>query len=106
KRNAGSIDRSLPEVPKELLDQFITGPMTAESLDAVMRKFKKAFLERALGAEMSHHLGYEPGAEKPAGTENYRNGSSAKTVLTDEGPLRIEVPRDRHGDFEPQIIGK
>jgi len=80
--------------------------MTAESLDAVMRKFKKAFLERALGAEMSHHLGYEPGAEKPAGTENYRNGSSAKTVLTDEGPLRIEVPRDRHGEFEPQIIGK
>jgi transposase-like protein len=106
KKNAGSIDLSLPEVPKELLDQFITGPMTAESLDAVMRKFKKAFLERALGAEMSHHLGYEPGAEKPPGTENYRNGSSAKTVLTDEGPLRIEVPRDRHGEFEPQIIGK
>ena len=106
KSNNGSIDQSLPDVPKELLDQFITGPMTAESLDAVMRKFKKAFLERALGAEMSHHLGYEPGAQRPAGTENHRNGSSAKTVLTDEGPLRIEVPRDRHGDFEPQIIGK
>lgn len=106
KRNDGSIDPTLPEVPRELLDQFITGPMTAESLDAVMRKFKKAFLERALGAEMTHHLGYESGTEKPAGSSNHRNGSSAKTVLTDEGPLRIEVPRDRHGEFDPQIIGK
>lgn len=106
KRNDGSIDPTLPEVPRELLDQFITGPMTAESLDAVMRKFKKAFLERALGAEMTHHLGYESGTEKPAGSSNHRNGSSAKTILTDEGPLRIEVPRDRHGEFDPQIIGK
>jgi len=106
KKNDGSIDPTLPEVPRELLDQFITGPMTAKSLDAVMRKFKKAFLERALGAEMTHHLGYEAGAEKPAGSSNHRNGSSAKTILTDEGPLRIEIPRDRHGDFEPQIVGK
>lgn len=106
KNGDGSIDPTLPEVPRELLDQFITGPMTAESLDAVMRKFKKAFLERALSAEMTHHLGYEAGAEKPLGSSNHRNGSSAKTILTDEGPLRIEVPRDRHGDFEPQIVGK
>lgn len=106
KKDDGSIDPTLPEVPKELLDQFITGPMTAQSLDAVMRKFKKAFLERALGAEMAHHLGYEAGAEKPAGSTNHRNGSSRKTILTDEGPLRIEIPRDRHGDFEPQIVGK
>jgi putative transposase len=106
KKKDGSIDPTLPEVPRELLDQFITGPMTAESLDAVMRKFKKAFLERSLSAEMTHHLGYEAGAEKPAGSSNHRNGSSAKTILTDEGPLRIEIPRDRHGDFEPQIVGK
>ena len=106
KKKDGSVDPTIPEVPRELLDQFITGPMTAESLDAVMRKFKKAFLERALSAEMTHHLGYEAGAEKPAGSSNHRNGSSAKTILTDEGPLRIEIPRDRHGDFEPQIVGK
>jgi putative transposase len=80
--------------------------MTAQSVDAVMRKFKKAILERALGAEMTHHLGYAPGDDKPAGMANHRNGSSGKTVLTDEGPLRIEVPRDRHGAFEPQIVGK
>jgi putative transposase len=106
KKNDGAVDPTLPEIPADLLDQFVTGPMTAESVDAVMRKFKKAILERALGAEMTHHLGYEPGADKPAGLSNHRNGSSGKTVLTDDGPLRIDVPRDRHGAFEPQIIGK
>jgi putative transposase len=71
-----------------------------------MRQFKKAIIERALGAEMTHHLGYESGAEKPEGVANHRNGSSGKTVLTDDGPLRIDVPRDRKGAFEPQLIGK
>ena len=55
---------------------------------------------------MSHHLGYPPGAVKPEQRTNHRNGSSGKTVLTDEGPLRIDVPRDRDGSFEPQLIGK
>ena len=96
----------LPEIPKEFLDQVITGPMTQEGIDAVMKKFKKAFIERALGAEMSHHLGYAPGAAKPEELANHRNGSSGKTVLTDDGPLRIEVPRDRKGSFESQLIGK
>ena len=107
KKNDGSVDPNLPEIPSELLDQLVTGPMTAESVEAVMRKFKKAIIERALGAEMTHHLGYAFGGQKPAGsTTNHRNGSSGKTVLTDDGPLRIEVPRDRHGAFEPQIVGK
>jgi putative transposase len=106
KKNDGSVDPTVPEIPAELLDQFVTGPMTAESVEAVMRKFKKAILERALGAEMTHHLGYGPGGEKPAGSANHRNGSSGKTVLTDDGPLHIEVPRDRQGAFEPQIVGK
>ena len=107
KKIDGSVDPNLPEIPSELLDQLVTGPMTAESVEAVMRKFKKAIIERALGAEMTHHLGYAFGGQKPAGsTTNHRNGSSGKTVLTDDGPLRIEVPRDRHGAFEPQIVGK
>ena len=55
---------------------------------------------------MSHHLGYPAGAEKPESATNHRNGKSGKTVLTDEGPLRIEVPRDREGEFEPKLIGK
>lgn len=99
-------DAGLPDIPKELLDQFVSGPMTAEAVDAVMRKFKKAVIERALGAEMTHHLGYQPGAAKPAKSSNHRNGKSGKTVLTDEGALRIDIPRDRAGTFEPQLIGK
>lgn len=54
---------------------------------------------------MSQHLGYAPGQVKPEGGANHRNGKSAKTVLTDTGALGIEVSRDRHGSFEPQLIG-
>ena len=96
----------LPTIPKELIDQFVTGPMSAEAVQAASMAFKKALIERALGGELSHHLGYPPGAAKPGDVANHRNGASAKTVLTDEGPLRIEVPRDRDGSFEPLLIPK
>lgn len=96
----------LPEIPEEFLDRYVTGPMTAEGIEAVMKKFKKAFIERALGAEMSHHLGYPAGGTRPEEATNHRNGKSGKTLLTDDGPLRIAVPRDREGTFEPQLIGK
>ena len=95
-----------PQIPSELLDQLVTGPMTAGQVQGLFDQFKKALLERALGAEMSHHLGYAPGQAKPEGVGNQRNGKSAKTVLTDTGALRIDVPRDRQASFEPQIIGK
>jgi len=98
---------ALPSIPKELIDQFVTGPMTGDAVNAATVAFKKALIERALGAEMSHHLGYPSGASKPeASAANQRNGRSAKTVLTDDGPLRIEVPRDRAGSFEPVLIPK
>ena len=80
--------------------------MTPAQLEDVFQRFKKAFIERALGAELSQHLGYATGQAKPADASNHRNGKSAKTVLTDSGPLAIEVPRDRMGTFEPQLIGK
>ena len=86
---------ALPKIPKELLDQFVQGPMTAEAIQDVAMAFKKALIERALGGELSHHLGYAPGGDKPATADNHRNGSTGKTVLTEDGPLRIEVPRDR-----------
>jgi transposase-like protein len=63
-------------------------------------------VERCLGPELSHHLGYVPGAEKPEEASNHRNGTSAKTVLTEDGPLRIDIPRDREGSFEPVLIPK
>lgn len=97
---------ALPSIPKEILDQFGNGPMTAEAINAASMAFKKALIERALGAELSHHLGYPPGAAKPQETPNQRNGKSGKTVLTEGGPLQIDVPRDREGSFEPILIPK
>jgi putative transposase len=97
---------ALPKIPEGIVDQLVTGPMSAQELNSVTMALKKALVERALGAELSHHLGYSPGAERPAAASNHRNGTSAKTVLTDDGPLRIEVPRDRQGSFEPLLIGK
>lgn len=68
--------------------------------------FRRVFIERALGGELSHHLGYPPGAPKPDSESNQRNGSSAKMVLTEEGPLRLDILRDRDGSFEPTLIPK
>src|SRR5574338_1330592 len=85
----------MPHVPKELIDQFVTGPMTAEAVQDISMAFKKALIERALGAELSHHLGYPPGADKPDDAGNHRNGATGKTVLTEDGPLRIDIPRER-----------
>lgn len=107
-KNAAIAERSaaLPKIPQELLDQFVQGPTTAESIQDVTMALKKALIERALGGELSHHLGYLPGGDKPAEAGNHRNGSTGKTVLTEDGPLRIEVPRDRQGSFEPLLIPK
>jgi putative transposase len=106
-RKPKSSDAPLAPVPSEILDQFVRqGPMTPDELDAAVRRFKKAIIERALGGELTHHLGYPPGGEKPDDTPNHRTGTSGKTVLTDDGPLSIEVPRDRAGTFEPQLIAK
>jgi putative transposase len=97
----------LAPVPAELLDQFVRqGPLSPEELEAAVRRFKKAIIERALGGELTHHLGYPPGGTRPDEMTNHRNGTSGKTVLTDDGPLPIEVPRDREGTFEPRLIGK
>ena len=100
-------DAPLAPVPAEILDQFVReGPITPEELDAAVRRFKKAIIERALGGELTHHLGYPPGGTKPADTGNHRNGTGSTTVLTDDGPLPIDIPRDREGTFEPRLIAK
>ncbi|MDN7555998.1 IS256 family transposase [Burkholderia vietnamiensis] len=96
----------MPELPKELLDQLVKGPMTPAEVQDLMLAFNKAVIERAMGAEMNLHLGYRPGQSKPPGQANERNGASGKTVITDRGPVRVEVPRDRDGSFEPILIPK
>jgi transposase-like protein len=80
--------------------------MSQADVDAIMRRFKKAMVERMLGGEMTHHLGYPPGGTKPTATRNHRNGTTGKTVLTDDGALDLAIPRDRDGTFEPQLIPK
>jgi putative transposase len=106
---AKKLDRTvakLPSIPKELVAQFLTGPMTGEAINAAGIAFKQALIEASLNAELTHHLGYAPGAEKPEAVSNHRNGATAKTVLTGDGKMRIETPRDRDGSFEPLLLPK
>ncbi len=96
-------------IKPEHLDELLAGYEKPEDLlgeDGLFKQLKKALLERALGAELTHHLGYEKGDPAGRGTGNNRNGTSAKTVLTEDGSVEIDVPRDRNGSFEPQIVPK
>ncbi|HHX0912370.1 TPA: IS256 family transposase [Pseudomonas aeruginosa] len=105
-RKPRSQPAALPAIPSELLESFGNGPMTAEAINAASLAFKKALIERALAGEMNHHLGYPVGAAKPEAVSNQRNGKGSKTVLTEDGPIRIDVPRDREGSFDPLLIPK
>ena len=79
----------------------LTGP------DGLLKQLTKTVLETALNEEMTEHLGYEKHDPAGVGTGNIRNGTRAKTVLTDTtGPVELEVPRDRAATFEPQIVKK
>ena len=88
----------------ELLDQLLAGRDPKAILDSggLIGDLKKALAERMLSAEMDVHLE----SEAAAGLSNHRNGSSAKTVLTPEGPMELSIPRDRHGRFDPALIAK
>ena len=69
KRKSLTPEAPLAPVPSEILDQFVgQGPLTPEELDAAVRRFKKAIIERALGGELTHHLGYPAGGAKPDDT--------------------------------------
>ena len=79
----------------------LTGP------DGLLKQLTKTVLETALNEELTGHLGYEKHDPAGVGAGNIRNGTRSKTVLTDNaGPVDIEVPRDRAGTFEPQIVRK
>lgn len=96
-------------IKPEVLDELLAGVSSPEDLmgDAgLFRQLKKALMERALGAELTHHLGYEKGDPAGRGSGNSRNGHSAKTVLTEDGELDLSVPRDRAGTFEPRLVAK
>ena len=97
------------KITPELLDQLLDGYSKPEDLtgeDGLFKRLKKALIERALGAELTEHLGYEKGDPAGRRSGNSRNGGSAKTLLSDDGEIEISVPRDRVGSFEPQLIAK
>ena len=92
-------------IRKELLDELLAGYEKPEDLtgpEGLLKQLTGALVERALSAELTDHLGHEPGAPSTSG--NARNGTSPKTLTTDQGDVPIEVPRDRNGTFEPQLV--
>lgn len=96
-------------ITPELLDQLLANYEKPEDLTGeggLFKQLKRALIERALGAELSEHLGYEKGDPAGRGSGNSRNGTSSKTILTQDGEIEIAVPRDRAGSFEPLLIGK
>jgi putative transposase len=96
-------------ITPELLDQLLANYKEPEDLtgeNGLFKQLKKALIERALGAELTEHLGYEKGDPAGRGSGNSRNGTSSKSILTEDGEIEITVPRDRAGSFEPQLIAK
>ena len=82
------------------IDELLGGAQTAPEIagpDGLLGEMTRRLLEHAMEAEITEHVGYERGYAPPGGTGNARNGRPAKTVLTDQGPVRIRSPRDRNG---------
>src|SRR5881392_2684417 len=94
--------RKQPRIPDAILDQLLAGadPKTAFDPNGLLDGLKKALAERALNAEMDHHLAGD------GGTGNSRNGYGRTSVITDTGRIELEVPRDRRATFDPQLIAK
>lgn len=88
------------------LDALLGGRQTLEEVDDLFRQMKKVLMERVLSGELTHHLGYGRGEPKPSAQANHRNGSTPKTVLTEDGALPLAIPRDRAGTFEPVLVPK
>ena len=97
------------KIPPGLLDELLADYSKPEDLtgpDGLLKQLVSAVVNRAMGAEMSHHLGYEKGAQPPEGQTNRRNGHTSKRLRSDHGDIELQVPRDREGTFEPQLVKK
>jgi putative transposase len=93
----------------ELVDELLAGRRGEAEIvgpGGLLGDLTRRLVERALAAELTEHLGYEPHAEPPGGAGNARNGTTPKTLQTRQGPVRIRTPRDRNGSFEPRIVAK
>jgi putative transposase len=105
------------ELPDELrerlldgmIDELIAGKRGEREIlgqDGVLGEITRRMVQRALEEELTEHLGYPAGQAPPGGAGNSRNGGTPKTLLTDQGPVRIDTPRDRKSRFEPQLVKK
>jgi putative transposase len=119
-RDAGAPRRSRGSVPvdelppgvrgrlsDELIDELLAGARTEEELvgpGGLLADLTRRLVERALSAELTEHLGYAPHREPPGGTDNARNGTTPKTLVTEHGRVPIKAPRDRDGSFAPRIV--
>jgi putative transposase len=120
-RNASGRDAGIPPgvadlpervkelLPDEVLDELLAGAQDEQEIvgpGGLLSQLTKRLVERAMEVELTDHLGYEPHLEPPGGAGNARNGTTPKTLITEQGAVRIDSPRDRNGTFEPQIVQK
>ena len=105
------------ELPNELrerlldgmIDELIAGKRGEREIlgqNGVLGEITRRMVQRALEEELTEHLGYPAGQAPPGGVGNSRNGGTPKTLLTDQGPVPIDTPRDRKARFEPQLVKK
>jgi putative transposase len=102
-------DRVKELLPDEVLDELLAGAQGEEEIvgpGGLLSQLTRRLVERAMEVELTDHLGYEPHLEPPGGAGNARNGTTPKSLLTEQGAVRIDAPRDRNGTFEPQIVRK
>ena len=97
------------EIDKEVIDKLLTNYQKPEDIvgeNGLLKQLTKALVERAMEAELTHHLGYEKHDPAGYGSGNSRNGASQKRLKGDFGEMDIAVPRDRNASFEPRIVPK
>jgi len=97
------------EIKDELIDELIKGYKSPEDIigkNGLLKQLTKAVLERCMQGELTYHLGYEKHEAKGKNSGNSRNGSSKKTVISEQGEIPVKIPRDREGTFEPEILPK
>jgi putative transposase len=109
----GAVDRD--ELARDVIDDELVEKLLAQAdadgaellgPEGLLTDLTRRVLERALDEELTAHLGYERGDPAGRGSGNSRNGATSKTVLTDAGAVRIGVPRDRAGSFDPKLVPK
>ena len=96
-------------ITKEILDELLKDCKSPDEFygpDGLVKQLSKSLIERMMEAELTDKLGYEKSKSGEKQTENRRNGKTSKTLRTDQGPMEIEVPRDRDGEYEPKVVPK